>query len=381
MADHLHPPQGLSGDSLTREERWRLILGKPAEPELGELGTLDGPAMDEALSLLFEGDRQGELGESMPRLNRWMGDLRTYFPGPSLHFLQREAFDRLGLEEMLLEPELLAQLEPDVHLAGVLLQGFRNLDEERRAAARKVIAQVAERLLAQVRLPMLQAIRGRQQRRYRRNNPPWRDMDWPATIRRNLKHYQPDLQTLIPASRIGFRQHRQRQRELIILVDQSASMTESIIYAGLYANVLMRLPALRLEILAFDLKVLDLTALAHDPVDLLLGFQLGGGTDIGNALATARRRIEQPREALMVLISDLYEGGSEELLLTQVRELKQAGVQLIVLLTLSKEGAPDFDAEMAARFQALGVPAFACTPDHFPEVMARAMTGEDLSTR
>lgn len=378
MAHHLPPPEGLKGDPLDREARWRLILGKPAEPELGELSTLDGPAMDEALSLLFEAERQGELGESMPRLNRWMGELRTYFPGPSLHFLQREAFDRLGLEEMLLEPELLAQLEPDIHLAGVLLQAFRTLDEERRAAARKVIAQVADSLLEQVRLPLLQAIRGRRQRRFRRNNPPWPDIDWPATIRRNLKHYQPDLETLIPASRTGFRQRRQRQRELFILVDQSASMTESIIYAGLYANVLMRLPALKLEILAFDLKVLDLTALSHDPVDLLLGFQLGGGTDIGNALATARRRIEQPRDTLLVLISDLYEGGSEELLLTQVRELRRSGVQIIALLTLSKEGAPDFNADMAARFQALGVPAFACTPEHFPEVMARAMHGEDL---
>jgi len=371
----------VSETALSREARWRLILGKPAESEMDALDGAEERVMDDALSLLFEAERQGELGESMPRLNRWMGDLRQHFPGPALHFLQKEAFDRLGINEMLLEPEMLAQLQPDLHLAGVLLQAFRSLDEPRRAAARQVIAQVADQLLELVRLPLVQAIQGRHQRRSRRLNPPWRDLDWHATIRRNLRHYQPDLQTLIPEQRLGYRPRRPRQRELIILVDQSASMTDSLIYAGLYANVLIRLPSVRLTVLAFDLRVLDLTALSHDPVDLLLGFQLGGGTDIANAMTTARRRIEQPRDALVVLISDLYEGGSEELLLSQVQEMLRAGVRMVTLLTLSQDGAPDYNPALAARFQALGVPAFACTPEHFPEVMSRAMEGEAIPLR
>ncbi len=364
--------------TLTREVRWRLMLGQIAEEELVPLTEQAHIGMDESLELLFDPVRQGDLQGSLPMLHRWMGDIREYFPTAALHLLQREAFDRLGLADMLLEPELIGSLEPDIHLAGILMASFKHLDDARKESARRLIQHVADQLLEKVKLPLLQAVRGSRQRKNRRHNPPWPDIDWHLTIRKNLRYYQPDLSTLIPVHRVGYRQHQRRQQELVILVDQSASMSESMIYAGLYANVLSRLPSLRITLLAFDIKVLNLSALMHDPVDLLLGFRLGGGTDIGNALTAAQIHVDSPAQTVMILISDLGENGSPNLFLSQVQQIIQKGIKLICLLTLSPEGSPQYDAELAAQIHKMGIPAFACSPDLFPEVMAAALEGREL---
>ncbi|MBP6185668.1 MAG: VWA domain-containing protein [Saprospiraceae bacterium] len=363
---------------FSREVRWRLMLGQVAEEELVPLMEQAYIGMDESLEFLFDAGVHGDLQESLPRLHRWMGDIRAHFPAAALHILQKEAFDRLGLADMLLEPEIMGSLEPDIHLAGILMAAFQHLDEPRKAAARTLIKQVADQLIAKVKLPLLQALRGSRQRKHRRHSPPWPEIDWHLTIRKNLRYYQPDLSTLIPVHRVGYRQNQRRQQELIIVVDQSGSMKESLIYAGIYANVMAQLPSLRLTLLAFDIKVLNLTELMHDPVDLLLGFGLGGGTNIGNALRVAQTHVQSPAETVMVLISDLGENGSPTLLLSQVHAILQKGIRLICLLTLSPDGNPQYDVEFAGAFHKIGVPAFACSPDLFPEVMAAAFDGRPI---
>jgi len=361
---------------LSREARWRLILGKEADPEMPLGGEGDSLGIDESLALLYDEERQGQLGDSMPRLHRWMGEIRDHFPPAALHLMQRDAFDRLGLAEMLLEPEMMERLEPDVHLAGVLMAHFRQLDEARREAARQVIRQVSDQLIRQLQLPLLQALRGGRKSHGRRRDPPWSAIDWNLTIRRNLKHYQQELGTIIPEERLGFLNRQPRQKELVIAVDQSASMSDSLIYSGIYANVLAQLPRLHLTLLAFDVRVLDLSDLVHDPVDLLLGFQLGGGTDIANALAAARKAIRSPSDAVVVLISDLQEGDGGAQMLAEARSILASGARMICLLTLSAEGRPSFDEAMAERMRRLGIPSFGCSPDRFPEVMSKAFSGD-----
>ncbi|MCF8238353.1 MAG: VWA domain-containing protein [Saprospiraceae bacterium] len=364
-------------DTLTR---WRLILGPDAEEETTALSETALSGMDETLDLLYNENRRGELGGSMPRMHRWLGDLRQYFPSSVIQLVQRDALTHLGLTDLLLEPELLAALEPDIHLAGVLLEAYESLDEARREAARQVIQQVADRLIARIKLPLHQAIRGRLQRDQRLINPPWSQIDWHRTIRRNLKHYQPDLRTLIPETRIGFHRKHRRHKELIILVDQSGSMHDSLIYAGLYAAVLGQIPTIRLSIFAFDTRVLDLTNLLHDPVDLLLGFQLGGGTDIGNALAAARKEIQSPRDATVVLISDLFDGGLSGVMFGHIQAMLDSGTNVVALLALGQEGAVEYDQTAANRLLQMGIPAFACGMDQFPELMSRALAGDDVLT-
>lgn len=378
MVDHLYPQPVLNPEPLDSATRWRLILGPEAEEETTSLSDSALASQDETLDLLYNESRRGELGASMPRLHRWLGDLRSYFPGSAIQMIQKDAFTHLGVTDLLLEPELLAALEPDIHLAGVLLETWESLDEPRRAAARKVIQQVADQLIQKIKPPLHQAIRGRLQRDRRLINPPWGQIDWHRTIRRNLKHYQPDLRTLIPETRVGFHRKQRQHKELIILVDQSGSMHASLIYAGIYAAVLAQMPTIRLTLLAFDTRVLDLSKLVHDPVDLLLGFHLGGGTDIGNALAAARKEIQSPKDAVVVLISDLYEGGMPGMMYTHFQALLESGSKVVTLLALGQEGAEEYDQTAARRLHSMGIPAFACGLDQFPDMMSLALAGEDV---
>ncbi len=161
-------------------------------------------------------------------------------------------------------------------------------------------------------------------------------------------------------------------------IDQSGSMADSVVYAALFGSVLAQLPALRTSVVAFDTSVADLTPLLHDPVDVLFGVQLGGGTDIAQAIGYCRQLITRPAESVLVLVSDLYEGGNASLLHARIDELVRAGVTVVVLLALSDEGAPAFDHEQAAILAGLGVPSFACTPAMFPDVLAAALERRDV---
>ena len=168
------------------------------------------------------------------------------------------------------------------------------------------------------------------------------------------------------------------QRDIVLCVDQSGSMAESVVYSGVFASVLASIRALRTSLVVFDTAVVDLTELLSDPVEVLFGTQLGGGTDINRAIAYCQGLITRPRDTILVLISDLYEGGFRDDMLRRIAGMKAAGVQVVVLLALSDQGAPSYDHDNAAALASLGVPAFACTPDAFGELMAAAIQRHDL---
>jgi len=204
-------------------------------------------------------------------------------------------------------------------------------------------------------------------------------MDWPRTIRANLKHYQPEYRTVIPVTRIGFGHKRTALRQLILCVDESGSMATSVVYAGIFGAVLASLPSIQTHVVVFDTAVVDLTENLNDPVELLFGTQLGGGTDINRALAYCQMLVRQPEETILVLISDLFEGGNrEEMLKHTTTALVSSGVQVIALLALNDDGAPSFDHNIVTEFAELGIPAFACAPDLFPDLMAAVVKREDV---
>ena len=184
----------------------------------------------------------------------------------------------------------------------------------------------------------------------------------------------------MPETLIGFgRKAHRPQREVILCIDQSGSMADSIVYSSIFGAVMASLPAVRTHLVVFDTSVVDLTEEMRDPVDILFGVQLGGGTDINRAVGYCQSLVTDPRNTIMVLISDLYEGGVEKNLLQRANELVQSGVQFITLLALSNEGSPFYDKALAGRLSALGVPCFACTPDIFPGMMAAAIRKEDVA--
>ncbi|MCW0447776.1 vWA domain-containing protein [Xanthomonas sacchari] len=368
----------------SRAQRWRLILGQEAESSCGALPKpLQG--IDRALAALYEPDgpgglgRRGGRGASSPNVARWLGDIRRYFPSSVVQVMQRDALQRLDLTQMLLEKEMLEQVQPDVHLVANLIGLSQVIPAQTKDTARMVVRQVVESLLRQLEEPMRSAVTGALDRARRNRRPRLAEIDWHRTIRSNLRHWQPELRTVVPQDLVGYgRKARKPQREVLLCIDQSGSMAASVVYSSIFGAVMASLPAVSTRLVVFDTEVVDMSEQLDDPVDLLFGVQLGGGTDIHRAVSYCQSIIREPHNAILVLISDLYEGGVEERLLARARELVESGVQFIVLLALSDEGTPSYDRALAAKLAALGVPSFACTPDAFPGLMAAAIRRDDI---
>ena len=387
----------MTGGSDERMRRWRLVLG-----EAGTGQPLSGAdaGIDAALAALYDSGpggqggagqagpggrpgagRQAGLGASAPRVARWLGDIRTYFPASVVQVMQKDAIERLGLTRLLLEPEMLDAVEPDVHLVGTLLSLSRVMPGQARESARAVVRAVTRDLERRLAQRTRSAVTGALNRASRTSRPRRAaDIDWDRTIRANLRNYLPERRTVVPERLVGYARKQQAvARDVILCLDQSGSMASSVVYAGVFGAVLASVRSLRTSVVAFDTSVADLTGQLSDPVDVLFGTQLGGGTDINQALAYCQRLITRPASTILILVSDLYEGGDRDAMLRRVADLTAAGTQVIALLALSDDGAPSYDRENAAALAELGITAFACTPDAFADLMAAAIEHRDIT--
>ena len=375
-------------DQRARLLRWRLLLGEASAEQLDTSLSREEQRMDAALAALYdaaEEDMPGQprrssgLGSSAPRVARWLGDIRTYFPTSVVQVMQRDAIERLHLTSMLLEPELLDSIQPDVHLASSLVSLSGVMPESTKRTARAVVGQVVSEIERRIANKTRAAVTGAVSRASRTRRPRPRDIDWNATIHRNLDHYLPEQRTIIPERLVGHgRGANAIVKEVVVAIDQSGSMAESVVYAAVFGATLASIRSVKTSVVAFDTEIADLTDKLADPVDVLFGCQLGGGTDINRALAYCQQLITRPTESILVLISDLYEGGIAAEMLRRVSDLLRAGVTVVALLALSDSGAPAYDHEHAAALAALGVPAFACTPDLFPDLLAVAISKGDI---
>jgi hypothetical protein len=375
-----------------RVRRWRLVLGGGDADGTGRELTGDDRAVDAALAALYDADASGGgdpaqgaprgagLNASAPRVARWLGDIRTYFPAGVVQVMQRDAIDRLNLKQLLLEPEMLASVQPDVHLVGTLLSLNNLLPEQTRETARLVVRTVVEQIERRIANRTRTALAGALNRAARARRPKLRDVDWNRTVAANLRHYLPEQRTIVPERLVGYgRRQNVVARDIVLAVDQSGSMASSVVYASVFAAVLASIRAVRTSLVVFDTAVVDLTDQLHDPVELLFGTQLGGGTDINRAIAYCETLVTRPRDTVLVLVSDLFEGGVEQQLLARIAGLVDSGVTVVALLALADDGAPVYDTDLAAAFAALGAPAFACTPDAFPDLLAVAIEGGDVA--
>lgn len=378
------PPGAPSG-----VQRWRLVLGREAESTCGTpLGA--AAEMDKALSALYDPEgpdgmhskeRRGGRGGSAPSVARWLGDIRKYFPASVVQVMQHDALERLNLREMLLQPEMLRNVQADVHLVASLMALSRVIPAGTKETARMVVRKVVDELMKRLDEPLRAAISGALDRSQRNRRPRHSEIDWNRTIRSNLKHWQAEFHTIVPETLLGYgRKAHRPQREVVLCIDQSGSMAASVVYSSIFGAVMASLPAVATKLVVFDTAVVDMSEQLDDPVELLFGVQLGGGTDINAAVAYCQSIIREPRNTILVLISDLYEGGVEAMLLRRAAELVDSGVQFITLLALSDEGAPAYDRDLAGKLAALGVPSFACTPDAFPGLMAAAIRRDDVAT-
>lgn len=368
-------------DPAQRLQRWRLLLGGDEADGTGV--SLDGRAlaMDKAMAALYEDGkgRRGGLGASAPNAARWLGDIREYFPASVVRIMQKDAIERLGMQHLLFEKEMLDAVVPDINLVTTLMSLSGVIPQKAKATARQIVQRVVQDLRKKLDAPMRQAVIGALKRSTRTRRPRHSEIDWNRTIRANLKHYQPEYRTIVPEVRIGYGRKRNELRTIIVCIDQSGSMGDSVVYSGIFGAVLASIPALRSHVVAFDTSVVDLTEKMADPVDVLMGVQLGGGTDINQALRYCQGLITRPHDTIFVLITDLYEGGNNAEMLKRAAAIASSGVKFVTLLALADSGAPAFDNRNAGALANMGVPSFACTPDRFPDLMAAAINGRDLA--
>ncbi len=368
--------------------RWRLILGAETEQSFSGMGgaplSQEELLMDSALGAIYGGPGEGfgesgrgaGKGPSSPVISKWLGDLRSLFDPETVAVVQNDAIERKGLKQLLLEPELLDTLEPDLNLASTLLMLKDQIPKKSKEAARAFIRRIVEEINRLLENDMRRAVTAALNRRAHSPLPAAAALDFSYTIRRNLKNYNKELGAILP-ERVWFfdRASRVNRWHVILDIDQSGSMGQSILYSSVMACVLASMSAVRTSVVAFDTQIMDLTPLCADPVDLLFGFQMGGGTDIAKSVAYCQELVESPAKTLFFLISDLDEGGNRAALLRRLEELKASGVTVVVLLAIADGGKPYYDAQTAQRVAAMDIPCFACAPEKLPELLERALTG------
>jgi hypothetical protein len=376
--------------------RWRLILGKDAQQPLdgmcgGACGLSASDAeMDAALAAIYDevpedGDtpkqRSAGLGGSAPRLAKWLGDIRTYFKEDVVSVIQADAIERKGLTQLLFEPETLKSVQPNVQLVGTLMSLKGRIPERTKETARMVVAAVVEEVKKKLEQRLRQAVLGALNRKEHSPLPSATAIDWKWTIGRNLKNYRPEVGTIVP-EKVYFYSRAQLSNTWTVVVDmdQSGSMADSVVYGAVCGSIFASLPALDTHVVAFDTEVVDLTEqCGTDPVDMIFGVQLGGGTDINKSVAYCDKFVTEPKKTLFILITDLFEGGNQAQLVRRLGEMRESGVKAICLLALSDVGAPSYDENLARKLAALGIPCFACTPAKLPDLVEGALRGADLT--
>ena len=371
------------------KKRWRLILGQDADAKLGTpMLSHEESAMDMALAAIYDGGSKGTggksrsagLGPSAPNLAKWLGDVRSLFPADIVSVIQSDAIERKGLTKLLVEPETLANIKPDISMVGVLMALKGQIPEKSKEAARELVRAVVDEIMKRLEQDLRRAVTGAINKKAHSPIPNLAGTDWKRTISRNLKNYDTVNKRIIP-ERFYFYERRKRNKEwtVILDIDQSGSMAESIIYSSVMGAIFASMPALDTRVVAFDTEVVDLTeAVRNDPVDMLFGVQLGGGTDINKSVRYCADFIENPKKTIFILISDLYEGGVEAGLLRKLQEMKESGVKCLVLLALCDSGTPAYDRDLGQKIANLGIPSFACSPDKLPMLVEGALKGVDL---
>lgn len=369
-------------------DRWRLVLGRYADGRLPAAQDPNGSRYEAALDYLYgreyagRGGRAddappgddlspGSLDPSAPSVVDWLNEVRELFPRETVETIERHALDRYGLTALVSDPEVLARIEPSEALLKTLLSLKGQLDPAVLGEVRRVVRAVVEDLRRRLENEVRQALTGRLSQHRHSPHAVAANFDPRGTVRTNLRHWDAGGRRLVVERPLFFQRNTRRiPWEVVLLVDQSGSMVGSVIHSAVMAGILAGLPAYRLRLVVFDTSVVDLTDLAGDPVELLMTVQLGGGTDIAQAVTYAEQVVENPARAVVVLVSDFCEGGPASRLVAAVRRLVEARVTTIGLASLDGTAHPAYDKQVARALADVGMPVAALTPGHLAEWLA-----------
>lgn len=384
------PQADLDHDLAVR--RWRMVLGRYAQSALprhpedagldGTLGYLydreyteRGHRLSDSGAANRDGaGRGGGLDASALRAIDWLDGARRLFPASTIERLERDALTRYGLSDLLADPDAVDSIRTSPELGAALLRIKGTISPALADGLRTLIARIVADVLERLRRPMTTALTGARQRHRRSPHASARNFDWRRTIAANLGHADPRTgRLLVEEVRFMSRQRRHNVAwDIIIVVDQSASMSSSLLHSAVMASILAALPGMSVRLILFDTSVVDVSHLVHDPVEILMTSQLGGGTDIANAVGYAAAQVTQPTRTVLALVSDFEEGGSVSSLVTRVRGLADSGVTMLGLASLTDDGAPCFDRTVADKLAAVGMRIAAMTPDRFADWLAEA---------
>lgn len=382
-------------DNTQELQRWRLILGQDSGERFSKMNmpalSEEQMLMDSALAAIYNtsesggfggGGKGGGHGPSSPQISRWLGDVRSLFDKDLVKIIQNDAMTRCGLKQLIFEPELLENVEPDINLASTILTLKEMIPKRSKDSVRAFIKKIVEQINKLLEQDIKRAVTAAVNKRAHSPIPSASALDYKMTISRNLKHYSPKLKTIVPEHFYFFERSTTSaaNRWTVILdIDQSGSMGESVIYSSVVSCILASMSALKTRVVAFDTNIIDLSDKCEDPVDLLYGFQLGGGTDIDKSVIYCQKYIENPKKTLFFLISDLEEGGNRAAFVRRMGEMKASGVTVVCLLALADGGKPYYDAQMAQKLSGMGIPSFACSPQKLPELLERVLKGRDIN--
>jgi Mg-chelatase subunit ChlD len=355
--------------------RWRLILGRSAESALNVRAGLsaDDLAADAALGWLYERggdlderdirDRQGGLGSSDLSVPTWLSEVHRLFPKETIERIEQDAVEKYQIHEVVTNPEVLARIEPNETLLRAVLLTKHLMNPAVLAMARELTAKVVRRLMEKLARTVKQSFHGTRSRR-RSNVKIARNFDPKSTVRKNLAMYDVDQRKLFIRTPLFVSRSRQQMDrwQIILLVDESGSMASSVIHAAVTAACLWGLPSTKTHLCIFDTEVVDLTDRVSDPVETLMKVQLGGGTDIGKAVAYAHGLVENPRRTIVVLVTDFFEGASRDVLVSRVKALCDQGTIVLGLAALDDQANPSYDRDLARRLAGVGAHVGAMTP-------------------
>lgn len=361
--------------------RWRLILGKNSGSDTSLTG--EEAKMDQLLDFIYDREidderdiRGGSLDDSNITIPKWINGIRELFPKEAVEVMEKDALDLYNMTELLTDSSILENLTPNKELLKNILAMKNMLHGETLEVARKIVKTIVEELRKKFESEIQRSFSGRKLNNTTGGHRSIKNLDIKRTITDNLKNYNKELESII-VERVRFNQRVKDRNKwsVVVVVDESGSMLDSVIHSAIMAGIFAKLPMLETKLVIFDTEVVDLTGYIDDPVKTLMSVRLGGGTNITKALTYSESLIRNPQRTIVILVSDLYEGWSYREMYRKAKDIIEGGSKLICLTSLDDQGGEGiYDRNAAKKIANLGGHVAALTPGRVAEWISKIIS-------
>ena len=352
--------------------RWRLILGSFSNLEIDN----EYSEIDEALNFLYDREYTQNDRYSLDNFNnsnsskeksvltvpKWILKVKKLFPKETVEIMQKQALEKYKLTEILTDENILKEIEPNIELLKNILTFKDMMSQNVKKLAYDIVKKTLEEIKNKMEVEIKKVFYGKKLTNSNTTNKIFKNLDIKKTIRYNLKNYDIKNKTIF-TDKLFFNQNIRKYNpyNIIILIDESGSMLDSVIYSSIMASIFANLPYLSIKLLIFDISVVDLSEHIKEPIDILFKVQLGGGTNIAQALEYAKKITFAPDKTIVLLISDLFDSNDYKLMYKNANDIIESGSKLIVLTALDYNANSIYDKEAARYFSKIGAKVGALT--------------------